>query len=241
LSTRALRWALDSEVYPSARKFVLVGLADFASDSGKAFPSVATLSHFTCQKDDTVRAHLAALESAGVIVDTGKRVGATSQVKVYQLPEAAWKAPENGGLLRLPKTGALEGSKTPERPPKDPPKTPENGEPPTIGIRKGELGGGEPSSQTLHPEKKKQLPDEEWLESLKASDAYRGVDVSRAAAQAKLWADAHGRKFSRRFLLNWLNKERPIRVEFKPKTPENPAGGGIRPGAWASYKEGLNL
>lgn len=89
MSVRALFWALEQEVFPSSKKFVLVALANFASDTGKSFPSTESIGRITCQQINTVRNALDGLVQEGVISDTGKRTGATGQIKVYQLPEDA--------------------------------------------------------------------------------------------------------------------------------------------------------
>lgn len=85
MSLDALTWAFKLEVRPSMAKFVLVALADYASDKDMAFPSIETISNKTCMNRKTVIGHLDWLESKGLIRDTGKRVGATQQVKVFQL------------------------------------------------------------------------------------------------------------------------------------------------------------
>lgn len=137
MSLRAILWAFDQDIFPSSRKFVLVALANFAGETGKSFPTVETISHITSQQQDTIRKSLADLVEAEIIADTGKRTGATGQVKVYQLPvhekaserppkTGGLKTPENGGLNsdeRLVKDPAKPPPKTIERPPLRPPKT----------------------------------------------------------------------------------------------------------------------
>jgi Helix-turn-helix domain len=118
MSLKALSWAFDIEAIPSSNKLVLLALANFSGETGQAYPSVETVGRITCQQDPTVRRALANLVELGIIKDTGKRVGATHQVKVYQLPEPCCERPI--------KTGVLKRAKTPARPPQDPRKTPEN-------------------------------------------------------------------------------------------------------------------
>lgn len=115
MSIHALSWAFKIEAMPSSKKFVLVALANFASETGMAYPSVETICRLTCQQDATVRRALDSLVDEKVITDTGKRVGRTQQVKVYRLPEAACESPTNSGGLERP---TKDPSKTPARPTK---------------------------------------------------------------------------------------------------------------------------
>lgn len=49
--------------------------------------------------------------------------------------------------------------------------------------------------------------DEQWLENLKKSDIYRGINVQREIGKMKMWLSLRpGRKLTRRFIVNWLNK-----------------------------------
>lgn len=117
MSIKALDWAFEKEVFSSSQKFVLVALANYASDTGKAYPQVATICSLTQLHDETVRSALAKLVESGIIKDSGLRAGPTQQVKVYQLPdEACKKTPENRGLKK---------DKARRRPGEDPAKTPE--------------------------------------------------------------------------------------------------------------------
>ena len=52
-------------------------------------------------------------------------------------------------------------------------------------------------------------PDEAWLAGLKALPAYKGIDVDRELARMDAWLStpkAKGRKKTRGFIVNWLNK-----------------------------------
>jgi len=119
MSLKALSWAFETEVQSSTQKLVLLALCNFASETGKAYPTVETVCGITQAEDKAVRRALKSLTEQGLIVDTGKRTGATQQVRVYQLPNAAChsKIPQNGHL-----THVEDPRKTPERPPKGTPK-----------------------------------------------------------------------------------------------------------------------
>lgn len=129
MSLQALQWAFDQPVFSSTQKFVLVALANFANETGKAYPSVATICEITCQNDKTVRKALASLAGAGLIEDTGMKFGSTQQVKVWQLPPPAWeRSPKMGIFKATQKRGSSRRKGTPEDPPKVPTKIPNLGE-----------------------------------------------------------------------------------------------------------------
>lgn len=58
------------------------------------------------------------------------------------------------------------------------------------------------------------LTDEEWIESLKKNPAYSHIDIPSELGKMDAWLSLHpGRKKSRPFVLNWLNKiEKPLKV-----------------------------
>ena len=121
MSLKAVVWALENEeVFSSSQKFVLVALANYASEEGKSYPAVATICRMTKQSDDTVRRCLEQLSADRLIIDTGKKFGPTQQVRVWQLPGEAWKAkdPLGAGLHRNGKaeTERQDPGKTPARP-----------------------------------------------------------------------------------------------------------------------------
>jgi len=84
MSIEAMQWAFRQEIKPSSVKFVLVSLADNATEDGLAWPSIAALCAKTGQDRKTVIASLDRLEQAGYLADSGERRGGTGQVKVYR-------------------------------------------------------------------------------------------------------------------------------------------------------------
>ena len=110
MSIRAMTWAYDQDVRPTAKKFLLVTLGDYASDeTGFSYPSISTLAKRTAMDRKTAIGHLDALIKEGFISDTGKRVGNTKQVIVYRINykpsiagQKAANSPKNG---TLPKSG----------------------------------------------------------------------------------------------------------------------------------------
>lgn len=76
MSVQAMSWALTQQVITNATaRHVLLCLANYADQDGKsAFPSVATLKHDTGLSERTIRAKLADLQQAGVIVEGNQKV-----------------------------------------------------------------------------------------------------------------------------------------------------------------------
>lgn len=163
----------------SSQKFVLVALANYASETGKAYPSVETICRITSQQDATVRRALDALEQAQVIKDTGQRVGNTRQVKVYQLPEAAFESYAKTVVFPKPDENGN------QRPPKDPRKTPER--PTNSGGRLGTGTGTTevpPASGGESKAPKRQLTDgwvAAWSVKFGAAYKFNGAADGKAA------------------------------------------------------------
>jgi hypothetical protein len=96
--------------------------------------------------------------------------------------------------------------------------------------------GHHPSPQTGHkgipskgiPERVSQkgklplLTDEQFIESLKANPAFAGINIDHEIGKARAWITAHpGRKFSRPFVVNWLNRiEKPMTTTHPPTDPD---------------------
>ena len=110
MSFDALAWAAKQSPGSSGTKLVLLGLAECASRTdGEAFPSIAALTEFSSLNRKSVITNLDKLEAAGFIADTGRRVGATKQIKVYKLsiPETGQFQKRNGSdfSANSPKNG----------------------------------------------------------------------------------------------------------------------------------------
>lgn len=55
------------------------------------------------------------------------------------------------------------------------------------------------------------LPDDEWIASLGSDPAYKGVDVPREIAKCRVWCESNRKSFTRRRIVNWLNRcDRPV-------------------------------
>ena len=70
------------------------------------------------------------------------------------------------------------------------------------------------------------MPDEEFLQVLKENPAYKGVDIDKELGKMDAWLltpKGMGRKKTRKFIVNWLNKTDPIVNLKKPSKVRVPA------------------
>jgi hypothetical protein len=81
----------------------------------------------------------------------------------------------------------------------------------------------ETDTETDTEKKKKKAPpkvkmtDEEWLNSLKSNTAYANLDIPRIKGKCEAWCALHGKVFTRKRFLNWLNREdAPMKARTYP-------------------------
>lgn len=113
MSVEHINKAFKLNIGKSSLKFILVALADYANEVGEAYPSIETVCAKTDLNRKTVQAGLEQLQTLGFIQDTGKRVGRTQQVKVFQLRLDAGEqkgSQKRDALTKDPKNGMLKGS-----------------------------------------------------------------------------------------------------------------------------------
>lgn len=71
----------------------------------------------------------------------------------------------------------------------------------------GENVGGNRLPTTV----KEPLSDDQWIESLQASEAYKTLNVREQVAKCAEWCAVNGKQCSRRRVVNWLNRaDRPM-------------------------------
>lgn len=117
MSVWAETWAYEQTVKPVGRKFVLVAIANFVDENGYCFPSQETLASMTDQGISTVREHLKALDSQGLISRERrykKGGGRTSDGIRLQAPSERLKPPAKRGLSKAPKSGGMLETITPD-------------------------------------------------------------------------------------------------------------------------------
>lgn len=67
MSIEALSWAFNLDLPSSGAKLTLLALANYASESGEAFPSQKAMAQKTCLCERAIRTHLVTLEELGII------------------------------------------------------------------------------------------------------------------------------------------------------------------------------
>ena len=65
--------------------------------------------------------------------------------------------------------------------------------------------------------------DAEWVESLKVSPAYAGINVAVEFGKCAAWCEVHRKQNSRKRFINWLNRvDRPISTQPAKKYDDRP-------------------
>jgi hypothetical protein len=85
MSFQAMAWAISQEIPRTCEKFLLVMLANYADQKGYCYPSVDKLSIELSQDRKTIIRSIKSLIEVGLLKDSGRRVGRTKGVIVYQL------------------------------------------------------------------------------------------------------------------------------------------------------------
>lgn len=209
MSFDALAWAAKQSPGSSGTKLVLLGLAECANRShGLAFPSIAELVAFTCLDRKSVIANLDRLEAAGYITDTGRKVGRTGQIKVYQLH---LNGPENG----IPKTEPLKANGT-EIPSKGPESGTRNLSEPLSEAKASSLrvisAWNEMAKRTGLPESK--VHDASFNQSMRLrlkSNGEAQLIEAIGVIGGNPWLQGKGRESSWRPNLGWLLKPANLR------------------------------
>lgn len=85
MSFQAMAWAISQEIPRTCEKFLLVMLGNYADQKGYCYPSIDKLALELSQDRKTVIKSLKSLMDIGLLKDSGRRVGRTKSVIVYQL------------------------------------------------------------------------------------------------------------------------------------------------------------
>ena len=85
MSFQAISWALTQDIPRTSEKFLLVMLANYADKDGYCYPSIERLAQELSQNRKTVIKSIKSLIESGLLRDSGRRIGATKSVVVYQL------------------------------------------------------------------------------------------------------------------------------------------------------------
>ena len=111
MSISALNYAFKADVKKSSLKFILVAMADYANEEGEAYPSIQTLNSKTSLNRKTIIAGLMQLESLGYLKNTGKKVGRTNSITVWQITGPVEQSQKGDSLVSSPKNGTSSSPK----------------------------------------------------------------------------------------------------------------------------------
>lgn len=65
--------------------------------------------------------------------------------------------------------------------------------------------------------------DEDFIASLEANEAYRGLDIRREFVRMKTWCGVNNKQPTRRRFINWLNRaDKPMGASYAQFTPQKP-------------------
>lgn len=105
MSRIATDWAWSQVIKPATHKLILLSMADRADEHHCCYPSIARLEKDTGLDRKTIQKGVAAMIESGLLTDTGKRAGATNQVRVLRLniDENAPKNQANHKVANKPK------------------------------------------------------------------------------------------------------------------------------------------
>lgn len=137
MSVDATRWAWLASPTKSSELLVLLSMADRAGEDHTCWPSIARMVKDTKLNEKTVNTALKGLVEQGLICDTGRRVGSTGRVKVYQLVGVLGRdeqlekttRPKKKGKKNTPEIGGIKSN------------TPKNGILPILPSNTPEIGG----------------------------------------------------------------------------------------------------
>ena len=111
MSIEALNCAFKADIKKSSLKFILVAMADYANEEGEAYPSIQTLNNKTSLNRKTIIAGLMQLETLGYLKNTGKKVGRTNSISVWQITGPGEQSQKGDSLVSSPKNGTSSSPK----------------------------------------------------------------------------------------------------------------------------------
>ncbi|WCS27255.1 helix-turn-helix domain-containing protein [Methylobacterium sp. NMS14P] len=106
MSVEALRWAKTQKPKSATQRAVLMAIADYANEHGKAWPSQKTLADEMMLTDRTIRTALAGLEDALLVMRFSKRnpdgTRGVDRIQLVMTPELHAQAVERIQRKKLP-------------------------------------------------------------------------------------------------------------------------------------------
>ncbi len=186
-------------------RLVLLSIADRADETGSAWCGVTDIAARAHIARSNVHRALDTLEALGELSSTSR--AGRHGCNVYQLAPSLLAGGEPG--CPPSETSSVLTMRTPhpetiltlkQACPQDEAKCP-HGNDYTLSTPPN------PHNTSGTPENNGVSREENFLASLQTNPAYRGLDLATEKLKAEAWISASpGRKFTRRFLVNWLNR-----------------------------------
>lgn len=177
---------------------VLLAIADFADDDGRAFPSIATLAEKSRLKERMTQYAIRNLVEIGELEiepNGGPRGCHVYHVRTLEADAEVAPVQNLRGAIS-DRGGATHCAKGVQ------PIAPK----PSLTVTEPSGGKGK--------KKRRNDVDDDFLDGLRNNPAYRLLDIDVEVGKAQAWIAANpGRLFTRRFLVSWLN-----RATKKPQT-----------------------
>lgn len=186
---------------------------------GETHSTAATIAAVCRIKRETVFSILTELEKLG-LVRREHRQGRTTLIQPVPPNGTGGRAnpsPQTGHPVS-PETGRDLFPQTGHHP------SPQTG-------RKGYPRKESPKRVSQKGKRQSSLPDDQFIESLKANPAYAGIDLDHEIGKMQAWLlTRKDRKFTRRFVVGWLNRtDKPVHLPAN-QTPPDPDRVGGRQG-----------
>jgi hypothetical protein len=178
MSNTALNAVFTQSQSTGTSRLVLLAIADRADDSGRAWCGAADIARRARVKPHNVPRATRQLVSLGEL-SVELRQG-RNHCNVYCLTPSLMAKDSHVETLSKREIDSLRVRANPSQDERQTQGTPPN-----------------PSSRQ----------EEEFFTALQTNPAYRGLDLATERRKAEAWVSANpGRKFSRRFFVNWLNR-----------------------------------
>lgn len=201
MSNAALNAVFARSLSTGVARLVLLAIADRADETGRAWCGAADIARRANLKPSNVPRATRELARLGELLVEHRQ--GLHHCNVYQLSPTLMARVSHPESLS-PRSSAsltLKGH-------------PSQDEGQTQGTLKN------PDTTSDSPLRKSGSREEEFFVSLQTNPAYRGLDLATEKLKAEAWISATpGRKLTRRFLVNWLNRAQAAHAAAAAPTP----------------------
>lgn len=212
MSISAINSTLKLKLERSSCKFVLLCLANYANEENYAYPSIARLEEDTCMDRKTIINAIGWLIDKGLISDSGRRVGKTLQIPVYQLN---LNSPENGTVPFFP---IKQSQKRDTEPSLEPPDINTHTKPDKEPDKFDEFWKEYPSKQS------KKAAIKAYRNAIKNGATHEDIISGVRKFKSAIESGYYGRDYTVKFAQGWLNDSRWC-DEYTPRNSGQPTQG----------------